>query len=65
MNTRLVGLLLVVGWLFSGLASAAEPDSTQGPDSPQNKDEWRGQKVLAAKPGVLLREQPTVMQEAY
>ena len=52
MNTRLVGLSLVAGWLFTGLAWAAEPDSTQ------IKDEWRGQKLLAAKPGVLLREQP-------
>lgn len=52
MKTRLFGLSLVAGWLFTGLAWAAEPDSTQ------IKDEWRGQKVLAAKPGVLLREQP-------
>lgn len=40
MNTRLVGLLLVLGWVLPGLVRAAEPDSPDGADG------QRGRRVL-------------------
>ena len=52
MVTRLVGLLAVAGCLLLGPAWAATPDS------PQAEDEWRGRRILAASPDVLLREEP-------
>src|SRR3569623_988546 len=52
MVTRLVGLLAVAGCLLLGPAWAATPDT------PQAEDEWRGRRILAASPDVLLREQP-------
>jgi len=52
MNSCLVGLLAVAGSLLAGPAWAANPDS------PKAADEWRGRRVLAAAPQVLLREQP-------
>lgn len=52
MNGRLVGFLAVVVLLASGAARGASPDS------PLPADEWRGRRVLAASPQVVLREQP-------
>jgi tetratricopeptide (TPR) repeat protein len=52
MNTRLFGYWAVAALLAAGAARATESE-------PQKTiDEWRGRRVLAAAPGVLLREQP-------
>ncbi|HEV7226368.1 MAG TPA: tetratricopeptide repeat protein [Pirellulales bacterium] len=58
MKTRLVGLALAAGWLLQGSALAADPDSAQV------ADEWRGRRVLAASPQVVLRERPDAQAPA-
>lgn len=58
MNTRLFGCWAVAALLATGAARAAGAAGAAEPDSQKTADEWRGRGVLAATPGVLLREQP-------
>jgi tetratricopeptide (TPR) repeat protein len=58
MNTRLFAYWAVAALLAAGAARATESE-------PQKTiDEWRGQRVLAAAPNVLLREQPDAQAAA-